>query len=178
MRVSILKLFIRIMRLIINHIYWKIKLHTRLKENTMDVLSDILNTLKFKGSFYFSTNFSAPWGVQVPSYKNVARFHLAVGGDFWIKVGKSEDHIRLSSGDMIIIPHGAEHAISDKQDSPIEELDEVIHKSGYKGEGHLIYGGEDKQGLTKLVCGHFDFDEKFTTSLPADFNNCAYGSRN
>lgn len=142
-----------------------INIHIILKENTMDVLSDILNTLKFKGSFYFSTNFTAPWGVQVPSYKNVARFHLAVGGDFWVKVGKVDDHIRLSSGDMIIIPHGAEHAISDKQDSPIEELDEVIHKSGYKGEGHLIYGGEDKQGFTKLVCGHFDFDEKFTHPL-------------
>lgn len=134
----------------------------------MDVLSDILSTLKFKGSLYFSTNFTAPWGVQVPRYKNVARFHLAVGGDFWIKIKDNEDHIHLSSGDMIIIPHGCEHAISDQQDSTIEELDEVIHRSGYKGEGHLIYGGKDTNVVTKLVCGHFDFDEKFTHPLIAE----------
>ncbi len=131
----------------------------------MDVLSDILNTLKFKGSLYFSTDFTAPWGIEVPRYKNVARFHLAVGGDFWVKVENSDEHIRLSSGDMIIIPHGASHAISDKRDSAIEHLDEVLHKSGYKGEGHLVYGGADKDGFTKLVCGHFDFDEKFTHPL-------------
>ncbi len=70
---------ISIMKLTINHFYKIINLTIILKENTMDVLSDILDTLKFKGSFYFSTNFTAPWGVQVPSYKNVARFHLVLG---------------------------------------------------------------------------------------------------
>ena len=134
----------------------------------MDVLSDILDTLKFKGSFYFSTDFTAPWGVEVPNYKNVARFHLAVGGDFWVRIENVDEHIRLSSGDMIIIPHGASHSISDKLDSAIEQLDEVLYKSGYNGEGHLVYGGENKEGCTKLVCGHFDFDEIFTHPLISD----------
>lgn len=131
----------------------------------MDVLSDILDTLKFKGTFYFSTEFTPPWGIQVPQYKNVARFHLAVGGDFFIKVSGIEDHILLSAGDMILIPHGVQHDISDSIDSPIEHLDEVIHKSGYNGAGHIVYGGDSPKGSTKLVCGHFDFDEQFTHPL-------------
>lgn len=85
-----------------------------------------------------------------------------------MKVAGVDDYIHLSSGDMIIIPHGAEHKISDEQDSPIEQLDEVLHKSGYKGEGHLVYGGDGKRGSTELLCGHFDFDEKFTHPLISD----------
>ena len=134
----------------------------------MDVLSDILDTLKFKGSLYFSTEFRPPWGIEVPRYKNVARFHLAVGGDFWVEVGKSGNHVRLSSGDMIIIPHGESHTIADARDTPIEHLDEVLHKSGYKGEGHLVYGGADQGRFTKLVCGHFDFDERYTHPLVSE----------
>ena len=41
----------------------------------MDVLSDILMRVNLKGSLYFRRSFSSPWGVEVPAYANVARFH-------------------------------------------------------------------------------------------------------
>lgn len=66
---------------------------------------------------------------------------------------------------MILISHGVQHDISDAIDSSIEHLDEVIHKSDYKGVGHIVYGGDSFIGSTKLVCGLFDFDENFTPPL-------------
>lgn len=131
----------------------------------MDVLSDILDTLNFKGSLYFTTEFSAPWGVEVPRYENVARFHLAIGGECWVTVEGVERPVHLRSGDMIIIPHGERHCLSDKPDSPIEKLDEVLEKSGFSGEGFLVYGGHENQAATKLVCGHFEFDGNFSHPL-------------
>lgn len=133
----------------------------------MDVLSDILDLLKFKGSLYFTTEFRAPWGIQVPHYQHVARFHLAAGGDCWVNVAGSSEPVLLSSGDMIIVPHGTAHTLSDKIDTPIIDLDAAIEASGYDGDGHLIYGGS-KEGHSNLVCGHFEFDGNFQHPLISD----------
>ena len=46
----------------------------------MDVLDDILETLKLKGSLYFRTNFSGPWSVMVPDLGQATRFYLVVQG--------------------------------------------------------------------------------------------------
>lgn len=133
----------------------------------MDVLSDILDLLKFKGSLYFTTEFRAPWGIQVPRYQNVARFHLATGGDCWVNVDGSSEPVLLSSGDMIIIPHGAAHTLSDRLDTRVVSLDAAIEASGFQGSGHFVYGGS-KDGHSSLVCGHFEFDRSFSHPLLAD----------
>lgn len=136
----------------------------------MDVLSDILDLLKFKGSLYFATNFTAPFGIQVPPYKRVARFHLAVSGDCWVKVDGTEEPVRLQAGDMIIVPHGAPHALSDRIDTPIVSLDEALNKSGFKGKGHFAFGGDD-ESQTNLLCGHFEFDPTFSHPLLTELPN-------
>ena len=63
----------------------------------MDALSDILDLLKFNGSLYFTTEFTAPWGIQVPKYQNVARFHLASGGDCWVNIEGVEPVVFLNN---------------------------------------------------------------------------------
>jgi len=130
----------------------------------MDVLSDILDLLKFKGSLYFTTDLSAPWGIEVPNYQNVARFHMAIGGDCWVRLGDTRDTIRLSAGDMILIPHGSRHYLLDRPETPVMTLDRVMEASGYKGDGHLVYGGQG-EAYSKLVCGHFEYDEQFNHPL-------------
>ena len=124
----------------------------------MDVLSDILNIVTLKGSLYFRTQFSPPWGVNVPNYSNVARFHLVTRGQCWVKVAGQSNAVCLNTGDLIVIPHGAEHELSDAPATPIKSLDHVVAASGFEGSGALIYGGEDDGAPACLVCGHFAFD--------------------
>ena len=133
----------------------------------MDALSDILDLLKFKGSLYFTTEFTAPWGIQVPKYQNVARFHLASGGDCWVNVEGADNPVLLSSGDMIIIPHGAAHTLSNALETPIVSLDRALEIGGYTGQGHFVYGG-DGSGYGHLVCGHFEFDSRYSHPLLTD----------
>ena len=105
----------------------------------MDALSDILSHVKFRGSLYFTTEFSAPWGIDVPSFSNVARFHLVMRGNCFVRVNGSEEAVELFPGDFIVIPHGAAHELLDCADGKVVVLDRVLEESGYDGKGHLAY---------------------------------------
>ena len=124
----------------------------------MDVLSDILNVVKLQGSLYFRTEFSPPFGVRVPPFANVARFHLAARGQCWVAIAGTPEPVFLSAGDLIVIPHGAEHTLSDDPETQIEALDQVVEAAAFTGTGALVYGGADGGSPASLVCGHFAFD--------------------
>lgn len=133
----------------------------------MDVLSDILDALRLRGALYFSTEFTRPWGLRVPSFQRVARFHLVVRGSTWLRVMPDEEPLHLETGDLVLVPHGAEHVLADTPDTPCRMLDEVLELAGYDGRGTLVFGGEDEGAPTRMVCGHFDFDEGFDHPLLA-----------
>jgi len=148
----------------------------------LDFLSDILNKLSFKGTLYFRTSFTQPWGVTVPEHKNVARFHFADRGECLVKVKGSDQIIRLAQGDLIIIPHGAAHQLFCSIDNEVNTppLEKILQDSGYTGEGVLVYGGEKNETETQLVCGHFSFSTNmkhaFIKNLPAYIHIQDYGS--
>lgn len=127
----------------------------------MDVLSDILDALRLRGTLYFSTEFTRPWGLRVPAQARVARFHLMARGRTWLEVVPGGDPVLLEPGDLALVPHGAEHVLSDTPGTPCRTVDDVVEMAGFDGTGALVYGGEDGGGLTRMVCGHFEFDEGF-----------------
>lgn len=131
----------------------------------LDTLSEILGSLHFNGSFYFATSFHSPWSVEVPNYKNVARFHYVSQGACWVRIKGVAAPLLLSSGDIIVIPHGAEHILSDAPDRAPISLDAAFSQTEYSGTGVFRIGeGDDSHG-TKLVCGHFEFSETFKHPL-------------
>jgi len=127
----------------------------------LDLLSDILTKLSVQGTLYFRTSFTRPWGVAVPNYENVARFHFAHRGSCFVSVEGSDKVVFLAQGDLIIIPHGARHNIycGHEPENTILPLDSVLERSGYTGTGVLIYGGAEDESETQLICGHFSFDQ-------------------
>lgn len=125
----------------------------------VDVLSDILTTIRLRGSLYFHTDFRPPWGLRVPRFKRVARFHLVTRGTCWIRVEDGPEAIRLEAGDVVLIPAGAEHVLADTPDTPCRTLEEVVEAAGFTGRGALVMGDEDAGAPTRMVCGHFAFDE-------------------
>jgi len=127
----------------------------------MDLLSDILARLRLKGTLYFRTSFTSPWGVKVPSYKNVARFHFAHKGRCMVRVEGVDEPVMLEQGDLIVIMRGQAHTLYCDPKTEIESLplDEVIEKSGFTGEGALVYGEFGTGHETQLVCGHFEFQD-------------------
>lgn len=126
----------------------------------LDLLSHILTNLSMQGTLYFRTSFSKPWGVAVPNYENVARFHFAHRGGCLVRVDGTDTIVDLAQGDLVIIPHGTPHSLycGHEPERTILPLDVVLEKSGYDGSGVLVYGGEEPRSETQLVCGHFSFD--------------------
>ncbi|MEM6985540.1 MAG: AraC family transcriptional regulator [Pseudomonadota bacterium] len=124
----------------------------------MDLLSDVLHTLHMTGTLYFRTAFTAPWGVEVPAYQNVARFHYVQRGRCFVRVADANRAVCLEQGDLIIITRGASHVLSDPSYVVAKTLDTVVEESGYQGQGALVYGEAQTGHSTQLVCGHFSFD--------------------
>jgi len=123
----------------------------------MDPLSDILSSLDLTGMLYFSTEFTPPWGVAVPEFENVVRFHLVVRGQCHIGVDPSQG-ADLDEGDFALIPHGAAHRLARDRTSRLATLDEVVTESGFDGSGTLVWGMQDGGAPTRLICGHFTLD--------------------
>lgn len=127
----------------------------------MDVLSDILRSVHVQGSLYFRTAFTPPWGVTVPRYSNVSRYHLVTRGSCWATVEGSDEKIKLEKGDLIFVTNGASHDLfCDASVPPFHPVDEVIQQSGFNGKGALVWGGDKEGETTALVCGHFEFDHE------------------
>ncbi len=131
----------------------------------MDTISDILNRLKLTGCLYFTTNFSSPWGIRVPDYKHVARFHLVTAGQCWLRLTVTDDAHLLNAGDIVIIPHGASHILSDHPDTAVVELEQAISSSNYQGERVFSYGGNSTQQAAQIICGHLEFDDRYQHAL-------------
>lgn len=126
----------------------------------LDLLSDILTNLSMRGTLYFRTSLTSPWGIEVPSFENVARFHFAHRGNCLIEVEGCEKPVALAQGDLLIIPHGASHKLycAPETRNSVLPLDTVIERSGFTGTGVLVYGGDEDDRDTQLICGHFSFE--------------------
>lgn len=125
----------------------------------LDLLSDILTRLSLRGTLYFRTSFTPPFGIQVPDYENVARFHFVQRGELNVHVPASGETLRLKQGDLVLIPHGAAHMLLCNEVQPLEALplEQVLQEAGYDGGGVLVYGGAEEVRDTQLICGHFSF---------------------
>ena len=134
----------------------------------MDVLTDILNTLHLQGSLYFRTELTSPWSIFVPEKPDVARFHIVIRGQGWLRVEDSGEQIPIANGDLVVVPYGASHTILDNPDTPSRPLGDVLAETEYRGTGPLIYGGGGSGCC--LVCGELGFADgvvhPLLTNLP------------
>lgn len=127
----------------------------------LDMLSDILTRLSLRGTLYFRTSFTEPWGVRVPAFRDVARFHFTHRGEALVHITGVPAPIHLAQGDLIVIPHGNAHVLSCRYTGPDDALplDDILIKSGFPGHGTLVWGGEESRRDTQLICGHFALAE-------------------
>lgn len=137
----------------------------------MDVLSDIFTTIRLRGTFYFRSEFSPPYAIQVPRYRAAARFHYVQRGSAHVTLQRTGRGVALAEGDFALIPAGAPHVLADAAGRIAAPLESVLRAPGYTGDGVLVLGGPgDPAAATCTVCGHFDFrdgaDHPLLRALP------------
>ncbi|HEX7115145.1 MAG TPA: AraC family transcriptional regulator [Steroidobacter sp.] len=143
----------------------------------MDALSEVLNAVRMTGAIFYYAECSAPWGFAVPALDRVANklspgterlvpYHLVSEGTALLKFRDLE--IELEAGDVLIIPHGEAHEVSNG--SPRKLIDSAASLGKFLA-GELrcmkLGGGGAK---TTFVCGYFgcerSADRLFLAGLP------------
>ncbi|HEX6525791.1 MAG TPA: AraC family transcriptional regulator [Streptosporangiaceae bacterium] len=116
-----------------------------------DAVTELLSALTVQSSVYCLSELTAPWGFRADD-ANVAKFHLVLEGRCWLQAD-GNGPMRLATGDLVILPRGEAHVVSDEQGSPAPGLEELIAGHPLDGQARLRYGGSGS--ATRLLCGAF-----------------------
>jgi AraC-like DNA-binding protein len=148
------------------------------RSKQMDALSEALTSVRMTGAIFYHAECTAPWGFSVPPLHKVAHvlapgterlvsYHLVTDGKAIVRFQGEED-IAIAAGDILIIPHGDAHTVSNGSPSIFLDsgasLDEFL--AGNLTTMRLGGGGE----ATRFVCGYFGCerhaDRLFLAGLP------------
>jgi AraC-like DNA-binding protein len=126
-----------------------------------DGLSSVLREVGIRSVVYCLSDFAAPWGFSVER-SLVAKFHLILDGAAALTVGDAAP-LPLAAGDLVLLPHGHGHTITDQPGSPVRRLDAILADHPVDKTGHLRYGGDGRP--TRLLCGGFELQPALPDEL-------------
>jgi len=107
----------------------------------VEVLSDILRSMRVEGSVYFCDQLQPPWSMDFEDTKS-ASFHLVRRGECWVMSGERTEC--LGPSDMVFIEPGRDHVLAS-------------HPPGQEPSPSEVG--------TLLLCGYCNFAEESGTPL-------------
>jgi AraC-like DNA-binding protein len=140
-----------------------------------DVFADLLRSIHLQSALYCRAHLSAPWGLSVPR-RQVAVFHIVTAGTCWLTVEGADKPVFLSTGDLLILPHGHAHAVTDQPTTPVTAFEDFVSRYPPDKYGRVYGGGQGTQST--LVCGEYQLEEYATNPLYTLLPTClSAGSR-
>lgn len=134
----------------------------------MDVMSDILATLRLATTILSRARFTAPWAVRSDG-RPQAIFHGVVKGSCWITHVATGQSLPLEAGDVVVLPQGDAHIMGNRPETPPVPMSSLYEADRTAPDGALEFGGSGDQ--TSVLCGTFHLDHvgahAFTSLLPA-----------
>jgi len=138
----------------------------------MDVLTDVLETVRVVAACYGRLEATAPWGIRVRPGED-AKFHVVLEGHARLVVDGVDEPIELSAGDIVALPHGHAHSLIDDPSltasladdagvtaQPLEEL--LVCRP--RGDNSVLRVGGGGQSST-IVSGRFRFEDRRNNPL-------------
>jgi AraC-like DNA-binding protein len=127
-----------------------------------DPLGEALHFLRMSGTLYCRSEFTAPWGLDLPPLPGSLMFHIVTLGECWLEV-EDQAPCRLQVGSFALVPHGRGHRLVSETgvdavglfDVPTEHISnryEVLRQGG---------GGAP----ATLICGAVRFDHPAAADL-------------
>lgn len=136
------------------------------QDSTFDVLDDVIETLRFRGSIFFHSSLAAPWGISLPQ-QPTPRFHIALDGSFFI--GTGETQLDIMPMDIVILPKGDMHWIADQTSSNLVPCQ-------LAGDACELGKPLFQEGVitNRIMCGMVEYDEAIShpilDALPSIFH--------
>ncbi len=122
----------------------------------MDVLTDVLDTLRFRSTLYCRVELGAPWSLHfAPTL--AASFHVIERGAGWLTLDGEGEPIPVGDGDLLVLTTGAGHRLSHERDTPPAVTIELGRNAPESPELRCYAG---TGGTTVLLCGLFDLEQR------------------
>ncbi len=118
-----------------------------------DVVGDILETLRFRGTIFFHSNLAAPWGVAFQPLE-IPRFHIALAGGCYVGT-RGDDFVKVEHMEIVMLPTGNSHWIADRPDRELVDSNRV-------GEACELDSPMFQKGdiTNRLMCGLVQYDQE------------------
>jgi len=123
--------------------------------NPVDPLGEALHFLRMSGTFYARSEFSAPWGLELPPLSGCLMFHVVTAGRCWLETSGAESRV-LQPGDLALVPHGEGHRLVSEPGASAAKLFDLPRETVSERYEILRHGGGGAH--TSLVCGAVRFD--------------------
>ncbi len=127
----------------------------------MDVLADILSSMRLSGGVFLDARFGEPWSVVselrpehvkpfFPEPRHLIAYHYVRSGELYCQVDGGEP-IRVSAGEIILMPRNDPHLLfSDATCIPVD-ANSLVQAAADGGLAWIRAGGEGQR--TEIYCG-------------------------
>jgi AraC-like DNA-binding protein len=129
-----------------------------------DPLGEGLHHLRMSGAFYCRSELTSPWGITLPELPDYLWFHVVTSGSFELE-GGDQGWVRLHSGDLALVTHGAGHVLRSDPGAPAPGILDIEREEVSERYEILRHGGGGERTL--LICGAVRFDDPAARNLIA-----------
>ncbi len=137
---------------------YKTRINTEIKESS---IGRLLDKMSLESVFCTHSQFSIPWGIEMPLMDNCMMFHLVINGNAHLCV--NNEKYELNSGEYVLLPRGEGHILScgtssfhtNLADLPIEIINDRYERLKFGGGGNK----------TEMLCGAIVFKHPLTLRL-------------
>jgi len=122
----------------------------------VDALGPVLAQFRFQSDLYCLLRGAGSWGLSIPRASGTAYIHSLRGGRCALRMGS--ETIKLSPGDVVLLPHGAAHDVLGEEHDQAVPLDiaELVERRRQGADRVFAVGHGDVR--TEMVCGGYAFD--------------------
>src|SRR5947209_8715523 len=117
----------------------------------MDPLADRISFGGVRGTLMANVLAADPWGIRLGATAD-AVFHGVTAGACWLRV-EGEPPRQLFAGDVVLLPHGAQHTLASAAAGPARRLDRLAKDRMLTGDGELRLCEDEP--TTQILCATY-----------------------
>jgi AraC-like DNA-binding protein len=138
----------------------------------IDVLSDVLRTVRLTGALFFPMEVSSPWIDEVPEAtafaplvlpgaQHIVSYHIVTEGTCWAAL-RGGPPVRLAAGDILVIAHGDAYSMSSapgmRSDAPPEAVLAFFREMAAGRLPSVVLEGGGGPPRARVICGFLGCD--------------------